>query len=506
MAEKKGMVVLVGAGPGDPELLTLAGQKWLGRADVVVYDRLAAPKLLDACRPEAEKIYVGKTPSPAGQDQERINALLIEQARAGKLVVRLKGGDPLIFGRGGEEAAALRAAGIDFRIVPGVTAAIAAGACAGIPLTDRHLASSVAFVTGHEDPAKQASAINWAALAGIDTVVFYMGVGSLADISAKLIAAGRGGEAPAAVVADASTPRQRTVVTTLAELPQAVAAAGIKPPAITIVGAVAALKPQIEWLERLPLFGRRIIVTRTRQQASELAARLTELGAEVIEAPAIEIRPAGDTAAIDACLRRLGEYDLVAFTSANGVRAFIEHCGRLGIDARAMARAKLAAIGPATAAALREHFLQPDIVPADYTSVGLGAALAKLDLKGRRVLLPRADIATETLPTLLRQAGAEVDEVAFYTTVCPESLLPAAAEAIAAGHVDWITFASSSCVTNFLALLAKSGLRLPPTSRLAAIGPVTAETLRQASLTVTAQAKEATVEALVHAIVAASVQ
>jgi uroporphyrinogen III methyltransferase/synthase len=514
MADKQGIVVLVGAGPGDPALITLEGLNWLKRAEVVVYDRLADPRLLDHCPASAQRVYVGKTPDPAVQDQQAIHRLLVQHAQAGRLVVRLKGGDPLIFGRGGEEADALRQAGVDFRIVPGVTAALAAAAGGGIPLTDRRLASSLALVAGREDTSKPQSSLDWKALAGIDTVVFYMGVAALETITDNLAAAGRDIETPAAIVTGAGTARQRTIVTTLGLLPQTASRHQVRPPALIIVGQVVSLREQLSWQERLPLHGRRIIVTRARRQSSELADRLAELGAEVLDAPAIEIAPVEDASAIDACLNRLGEYDLVAFTSANGVDAFAEHCRRLGVDGRALASAKVAAIGPATADELGKLFLKPDVVPETFTAEALGAALAGwLGGQGQgqaaqrsrpaRVLLPRADIATDTLPALLRQAGAQVDEVAFYRTLCPDSLPIEAAQAIRAWSVDWIAFASSSCVTNFLALLKKSRLTLPEATRLAAIGPVTAQAIRQAGLTPHAIANPHTIPGLVDAILQA---
>ena len=495
-----GLVVLVGAGPGEQSLAATAAIKWLSRCDVIIYDRLAAASLLRHARGEAQRIYVGKTPGQPGPDQQSINRLLIDHARAGRLVVRLKGGDPFIFGRGGEEAEALAAAGVRFRVVPGVTAAAAAAAYAGIPLTDRRFASSVAFVTGRQDATKGTSAINFQALAGIDTVVFYMGVASLPQIVARLLEAGRDGQTPAAIVASASTPRQRTVTAPLAELPAAAARASIEPPAVTIVGRVAALRESLAWFEQLPLFGRTVVVTRPAGQAGEIAERLSELGAAVVEAPAIEILPAADPAA-DAALRDVGRFDLVAFTSVNGVEAFVRRCGELGLDGRSLASARVGAVGPATAEALRQHFIRPDIVPATFTTEALGEAiLAAGDLAGRSVLLCRADIASDRLPAQLRSAGAKVEAVAMYRTACPASLPDEALAAIREGRADWVTFTSSSSVSNFLKLLGPDGPKLLESARLAAIGPVTAETLRSHGLAPAAVAAEHTIQGLLEVI------
>ena len=501
-------MVLAGAGAGSSALVTAEAAKWLSRAEVVVYDRLADPACLRLTAPHAERIDVGKTPGRSGPDQGQINALLIRRARAGRLVVRLKGGDPLVFGRGGEEAEALAAAGVAFRIVPGVTAAAAAAACAGIPLTDRRCASSVALVTGHEDPAKAAEAVDFDALARVDTVVFYMGVKRLADIAQRLIAAGRDPATPAAVVASAGTPGQRTVVAALGDLPARVAEAGIRPPAVTIVGEVVRLREKLRWFERLPLFGRTVLVTRPAGQAEGLSAALADLAAAVIEAPAVEIAPPADAGAAEEAVGRLGEFDLVVFTSVNGVEAFAARCRARGLDGRALSGAKVAAIGPATAAKLRAAFIEPDIVPERFTTADLGEALAAAGgLDGRRVLLARADIAAEALPEALAASGAEVEDVAFYRTLCPASLPSEAVEALRAGRVDWATFTSSSSVTNFLALLGRAGL--DPSAalagvRLAAIGPVTAETLSARGLTPAAVAEVHTTGGMVAALVAAT--
>jgi len=498
-----GLVVLVGAGPGRADLLTLAGARWLSLADVVVYDRLVNRALLGACPADTEKVDVGKAPGQAGPDQRQINELLIRHARAGRCVVRLKGGDPLVFGRGAEEAEALAEAGVAFRIVPGVTAALAC-ACAGIPLTDRRHASGVAFVTGHQDPAKGAGTIDWEALAGIDTVVIYMGVRNLPEIVRRLIEAGRAPQSPAAIVARAGTAAQRTVTAGLAELPAAAESAGVNPPALIVVGDVVRLRDKIAWFERLPLFGRTAIVTRPRQQAGQLTHRLAELGAAVVEAPAIEILPPDDFAPVDAALGQLGEFDLVVFTSVNGVAAFASRCRRLGIDGRALAGAKVAAIGPATADALRDCFIRADIMPDTYTTEALGRAiLAAGRWAGKRILLARSDIASAALrEALIEGEVGVVEDVAFYRTARPERLPEEALAALAAGTVDWITFTSPSAVANFLALLPDGGGLAGV--KLAAIGPVTAEALRSADLTLTVVAREHTVEGLVRAIVEAS--
>ncbi len=497
-----GLVVLVGAGPGDEQLATAAAARWISHADVIVYDRLAATGLLRLARTDAERIYVGKNPGEAGADQESINELLIRHARAGRLVVRLKGGDPFIFGRGGEEAEALADAGIGFRVVPGITAGAAAAACAGIPLTDRRYASSVAFVTGHEaDPAGR---INWEALAGIDTVVIYMGVGNLDRVVSRLIQAGRDGGTPAAIVASASRPRQRVVAARLDKLAVASAAAGITPPAVAIVGKVAALAEKLAWFERLPLFGRTVIVTRPQGQAGQLSRRLVELGAAAIEAPAIVIGPPEDLAAVDAALRRLGEFDWIVFTSVNGVDAFVQRCRQLGLDGRSLGSARLAAVGPATGERLRRNFIAPDLVPETFTTEALAEAIrAAGELSGRRLLLARTDIAGAGLPEALRSAGADVEDVAFYRTGRPDSLPQEAAAALRDGRVDWVTFASPSAVDNFAALLGPEATDLLAGAKLAAIGPVTAEAVRARGLTPTAVARTHTIDGLVEAIVQA---
>ena len=500
----RGLAILAGAGPGDEGLITVAAADWLRRAECVVYDRLANPALLKLAPPGAKKIYVGKGPGRHEMTQEQINRILVEETAKGHLVVRLKGGDPLIFGRGSEEADALRQAGLAFRFVPGVTSGLAAGAYSGIPLTDRRVGPTLAIVTGHEDPTKGDSAINWTALAGIDTVIFYMGVGNLPGIASSLIAAGRSPQTPVAVVHRATTPHQRTVTGTLETIADLVAAAGIKPPSITIVGDVVGFRSQFSWFEELPLFGKTVLVTRSRAQASALAARLAEAGALAIEAPTIDIRPVEDFSAVDAALGRLGEFEWIVFTSPNGVEATLDRLLATGLDARRLAPCKIAAVGPGTAAALSQRGLKADLMPAEFTSEDLGRALASTAamaaLEGKKVLLARADIATPQLPEILRQAGAKVEELTVYRTAVPDSLPPEALEALEGGRVDWVTFSSSSTADNFIALLKKHGLEFPRSAKVASIGPVTTATLESHGLKATVTAGPHTIEALVEAM------
>jgi uroporphyrinogen III methyltransferase/synthase len=498
---KQGRVYLVGAGPGDPGLLTLRARDALARADVVVYDALISQRLLDHAPAAAERIYVGKRAAAHTLSQDEINRLLVERARTGATVLRLKGGDPFVFGRGGEEALALAEAGIPFEVVSGVTAGVAGPACAGIPVTHRGLASTVAFVTGHEADDKPDSALNWDALARLrGTLVFYMGVSNLPTIAQNLVAHGLRPETPAAVVHWGATPRQKTVAGTLATLPDLAARAGLEPPAIIIVGEVVALRERLNWFERRPLFGRRIVVTRSRAQASDLVARLEALGADAMEMPAIRIEPPADAGPLHAAARNPEAFDWIVFTSTNGVEAFFGAMKAEGLDARALAGRRVAAIGPATADRLAQFGIRADLQPEKFTGAAVAAALvARESLAESRILLPRADIAPRALAAALAAQGALVTEVVAYRTVPDLSGREAVAEALAAGQVDWLTFTSSSTVRNLLEIAPAEAVRASR-ARIASIGPTTSATLRAAGLEPTVEADPHTIPALVDAI------
>lgn len=495
------MVYLVGAGPGDPGLITLKAVECLRKADVVVYDYLASPELLAHAAAQAELVYVGKKASDHTLPQDQINAYIVARAIEGKTVVRLKGGDPFIFGRGGEEAQELKEAGVAFEIVPGVTSAIAAPAYAGIPLTHRAHASSVAFVTGHENPDKPESALRWDKLAtGVDTLVFLMGVRNLASISARLMENGRAPETPAALIRWGSTSRQRVVSATVADIAEKAASGGIKPPAVLVVGDVAALRDELAWFEQKPLFGRTILVTRTRTQASRLVSALAGLGARAIECPTIEITPPESWSAADAALARIRAFERIVFTSPNGVKSFMERLVSQGLDSRALATASLAVMGPGTGAALRAHGLRPDLTPGEYVAESLAEALIKEGVKGQEVLIPRAQEAREVLPERLARAGARVTVAPVYRTVMPAGLPQAACEALKSGQADLVTFTSSSTAANFVELVRGLDAGWLANVRAAVIGPITEKTAVQSGLGVAVRAAEYTIDGLVAAI------
>jgi uroporphyrinogen III methyltransferase/synthase len=493
-------VYLVGAGPGDPGLLTARALELIAAADVIVYDRLIPESALDGARPDAELLYAGKEgggPSVAQSETER---LLVEHGLAGRAVVRLKGGDPFVFGRGGEEAEVLRAAGVPFEIVPGITAGVAAPAYAGIPVTHRDAASAVAFITGHEDPTKPESALDWNALAAFPgTLVIYMGVRQLGAIAQRLIAGGRAEEEPAALIERGTLPGQRVVTGTLATIASVAAAEAIRAPTIAVLGPVAALSERLAWLPPgplgagsrdggpRPLAGVTVAVTRARVQASGLASRLRGLGANVVEAPVIKIR------ALEGPAPLVESYDLLCLTSPNGVRLLFDRLAESGRDARALAGVRVAAIGPGTAAALREHGVIADVVPERFVAEGLVEALA--DVPVTRALIARAAQARDVLPDALRERGAEVDVVVLYETVA-EPL--SASQMVDVGHADYITFTSASTVRFFFEAV---GDRVSPGARLLSIGPVTSAALRERGREPDAEAGRHDIAGLVQALV-----
>jgi len=500
---RPGTVSLVGAGPGDPTLVSVRGAVRIGQADVIVYDRLASPTLLRLARDGAELIPVGKTPTKHPVPQEDIERILVEQADAGRRVVRLKGGDPFVFGRGGEECEALVAAEIEFEVVPGVTAAVAAPAYAGIPVTHRDWTSTFALVTGHEDPTKPESNVDFHALARIGTVAFYMGVKQLAANTAKLVEAGLDPDTPAALIRWGTRPDQQTLTGTVSTLAEQAEAAGVKPPAMAVIGQVVGLRDRLNWYERRPLFGRRIVVTRTRQQASELTGRLTALGADVIEAPTIRIEPPDHFDAVDRALRRVNEYDWLVLTSVNGVDAMVDRMRTCGLDGRALAGLRVAAIGSATAHRLREAFIEPEVVPETFTAEALAEGILKLgDVRGQRFLLLRADIARPTLRQALTQAGATCDDLAIYRTVPARELPPEVTSGLADGTIDCITFTSSSTFTNLITLLDEAGRTALRNVRLASIGPITSQTIREHGFAPAIEATTYTIDGLIEAILA----
>ena len=481
-------VYLVGAGPGDPGLLTRRGEELLRRADVVVYDRLASRALLDLAPPGAELVDAGKAPGGAALTQEQINEVLVGRGRAGLAVVRLKGGDPFVFGRGGEEAEACRDAGVAFEVVPGVTSAIAAPAYSGIPVTHRGVATSLTIVTGHEDPTKSGSDTDWEALARAGgTIVVLMGAGNATEIARRLMAGGLDATTPVAAVRWGTRPEQRTVRGTLG----AIGELRVEAPSAIVVGGVAAL--DLGWFEQRPLFGRRVVVTRAREQASTLRARLAELGAEVIEIPSIAVEP------LDFDLPALDQYAWCIFTSVNGVEAFFDRgLTRAGLDARALASARVAAIGPGTCEALARHGIRADLVPERFVAESLVAAFPDPATPGERVLVARAESARDVIPTGLTAGGYVVDVLAVYRTV-PETPDAGDLARVRAGEVDAVTFTSSSTVNNFCDAVGAVASPL----RVISIGPVTSETVRDRGMTVHAEADPHTIDGLVDAVLAA---
>jgi uroporphyrinogen III methyltransferase/synthase len=494
-----GTVYLVGAGPGDPGLITLKGVECLKKADVVIYDALSDERLVAHAPEAAERIYVGKKAGQHTLPQDDINRLLASKAKQGKTVVRLKGGDPFVFGRGGEEADVLKREGVPYEVVSGITSAVAVPAYAGIPVTHRGVASSFAVITGHEDPAKAVSALDWEHLGkGIDTLVFLMGMQNIAAICENLVKNGRPADTPAAVIREGTGPTQQTVTGTLENIAGRAREAKLGAPAVIVVGDVVGLRDRLQWFDNRPLFGKRVLVTRARRQASALSKLLAERGAEAVELPTIAITPAAD-GAVSRTVADLGQYDWVLFTSVNGVTAIFDELARQGGDTRAFGGLHVGAIGPATAATLAELGINADLVPDTFTTEGVIAALRELDIAGRRFLLPRADIADARLAEAIRRHGGAVTEVAAYHTTPDAERVAEAGRLLEDGKIDVVTFTSSSTVTNLVKAL-DGRVDVLDGIVVASIGPRTTETALARGLHVTVTAGEATIPGLVQAL------
>ena len=497
---KAGKVYLVGAGPGDPELISVKGIDCLKKADVIVYDRLLDECLLDTASSGVERIYVGKTAGEHTRTQDEINQLLVTKAKEGKTVVRLKGGDPFVLGRGGEEVEVLVRSGIRFEVIPGITSAIAVPAYAGIPVTHRRLASSFAVITGHEDPRKNSSSINWEKLAtGVDTLIFLMGMKNLPEIVAKLMEYGRPPNTPVAVIKEGTRPEQETVVGSLEDIVAKAEEYHLTAPVVIVVGNVVRLRENLRWFDNRPLFGRRILVTRARHQASTLSRLLAERGAQPIELPAIDIQTVAYSEELDQAISNLKHYHWVIFTSVNGVAAFWQRLHKLKRDSRALSGLKIGAIGPATGQALETKGVIPDYVPEVYTSEDIIAGLKAQNIAGQRFLLPRADIADKELVQGICQLGASVHDVTAYRTVPATEAITQAKQMIISGKIDVITFTSSSTVSNLVAAFGEEPLAVN-SAKVACIGPKTAETAAKAGLSVDILAREQTIPGLVTAI------
>lgn len=503
---KKGKVYLVGAGPGDPGLLTIKGKECLSSADVVIYDYLANNSFLKYAPNTAELIYVGKKGGCHTMSQEEINDLILRKTQEGMRVVRLKGGDPYIFGRGGEEARELARAGLEFEVVPGVTSAISVPAYAGIPLTHRDYTSTVTFITGHESPLKEESNIAWDQFsAGTGTLVFLMGVGNLDHIAECLITNGRSPDTPVAVIRRGTLSEQRTITGRLKDIAQVASENNMKPPAIIVVGEVVNLRDALNWFEKRPLFGKRIMVTRAREQASSFLGALTDLGADCMEFPTIEVVPPKDWDALDQAIEDLEDYQWLLLTSVNGVRFFLKRLEALGKDVRDLKGLKIGAIGPKTAEIWSRFGIKPDLVPEEYRAEAVVDCFRKLGpLKGTKILLPRAAQAREVLPEELKKMGAQVDVVPAYQTIRPDHDTGQLREMLKKGSIDMVTFTSSSTVENFVEMFEVDQPHLQQwMSRVtvACIGPITARTAQTKGFSVDLVPSEYTIEAFTDSIV-----
>jgi uroporphyrinogen III methyltransferase/synthase len=498
-----GHVTLVGAGPGDPGLITVKGLESLRTADAVVYDRLASPRLLAEARPDAEMYDAGKGRDDHRMTQTEINELLVELGLNGKTVCRLKGGDPFVFGRGGEEALDLAAAGVPWSVVPGISSTIAAPAYAGIPVTQRGMSTSLTIVTGSEDPNKPDSTINWDALAGLSgTLVFVMGWKGMNDIVAALTSRGVSNERPAALVQWGTTLKQKVVTGPIGEIVARGVEAGIGAPVALVIGEVAGLREAMTWFDNRPLFGKRVLVTRARSQASKLVKQLEDLGADVLEYPTIEIVPVRDPAPLDEALRNIANYDWMMFTSSNAVRGIAARMKAIGIDSRALAHLKFGVNGPSTAKALAEIGINADLVPDQYLASAMVELLNKENIVPNNVLFPRSEIGRETLANGLKELGSKVDEVVAYSTEPPNDTGDLARAAYEEG-IDFTTFTSSSTVRNLVDLLGGSP-DLINTSKTVIIGPITGDTAKELNVNIDIQAQTQSIAGIVEAITAHS--
>lgn len=498
---KSGKIYLIGAGPGDPGLFTIKGKMLLEKGQVVIYDRLVGEEILSYASPAAELIYVGKESGRHALSQDEINALLVQKAREGKRVVRLKGGDPFLFGRGGEEALYIREQGLDYEVVPGISSAIAVPAYAGIPVTHRDATSSLAIITGHEKPGKKNSSINWKGIStGIGTLVFLMGVENLDYISSRLMENGRAADTPVALIRWGTLPEQEVLTGTLDNIVQRVKEVNFQPPAVIVVGEVVDLRDKLSWLEKKPLWGKRIVVTRSRAQASVLVQKIRELGGTPLEFPTIQIKKAVDLQALNQALKEIKQYHWIIFTSVNAVEIFFEQMNLNQIDVREMQGVNIAAIGPATAAKLEARGLRVKAMPEEYRAEGVLDALKGLAVKGQRVLLPRAQGARSILPETLGEWGLKVDEIQLYQAALSSGNNPLLAEEIKSGQIDYLTFTSSSTVSNFIEMMGKD-IPINSPVKVACIGPITADKAREMGFSVDVVAGQYTIDGLLEAII-----
>ena len=490
---KPGKVYIIGAGPGDAGLITVKAVECLRLAGVVIYDNLVNEELLKYAPRDARFVYAGKKGGDHTLSQDAINDLLVQEALAGNTVARLKGGDPFIFGRGGEEAERLVTHGIPFEVIPGVTSAIAVPAYAGIPLTHRGLTSTVAFITGHEDPTKDKSDIDWQALAGIGTLVFLMGVKNLEQITKELISRGKPTATPAALIRRGTTPQQKTLTGNLGNIVDLAQANNFKPPAILVVGAVVDLRDTLGWFEQKPLFGKGVVMTRPEKQADDLAKKLTAEGAYPISFPAIKIVPPSDWSELDTAIEEIASYDWLIFTSANGVSFFFERLRERNKDVRDLKGIKICCIGPATAKQIENRGIKVDLVPGKYIAEGILESFTGVDLQDKKILIPRAAKARDVLPAGLKKFGAQVDVVTTYQTINSGRKKEELIELLEEGKVDIITFTSSSTVTNFREIMGE-GFKLPENIEVACIGPVAAAAAQKAGFRVDIRQEEYTME------------